>query len=242
MSISICLKLSRTTQQIRLLWSLKYLPSLFCSISVVQMSTRRKTFLLHLDSNLFLSVLSVFLSSFSMCFGCLFHLIKFLPLAWPFCQRFIFTEDRPCALKLFSRHNKILATTNFSAHFLQLEHIFSFVSMPMCTGASGPLQGSICGPNSSRRVCHPAIPMNPFFWIQFIFWWFPNPYKSRILDPYKFISHIQFQFYPIFVSKSRHLVSIRTASGPKVPFTSAGSSASSAVFVKPMTQPPARAT
>ena len=162
--------MSRTTQQIRLLWSLKYLPSLFCSISGLQMSTRRKTFLLHLDSNLFLSVLSVFLSSFSMCFGCLFHLIKFLPLAWPFCQRFIFTEDRPCALKLFSRHNKILATTNFSAHFLQLEHIFSFVSMPMCTGASGPLQGeylrsqfiSPCLPS-----CHPrgSIFLDPIYFL-----------------------------------------------------------------------------
>lgn len=191
--------MSRTTQQIRLLWSLKYLPSLFCSISVVQMSTRRKTFLLHLDSNLFLSVLSVFLSSFSMCFGCLFHLIKFLPLAWPFCQRFILTEDRPCALKLFSRHNKILATTNFSAHFLQLEHIFSFVSMPMCTGASGPLQGSISGPNSSRRVCHPAIPVNPFFWIQFIFGGFQihiNPEYWIHINSYPISSSnfIQFSF------------------------------------------------
>ena len=69
-------------EQIRLFWSLKNLPSLF---------TQRKTVLFHLDSNLFLSVLSVFLSSFSMCFGCWFHLIKFMPLARPFCQRFILT-------------------------------------------------------------------------------------------------------------------------------------------------------
>ena len=69
-------------EQIRLFWSLKNLPSLF---------TQRKTVLFHLDSNLFLSALSVFLSSFSMCLGCWFHLIKFMPLARPFCQRFILT-------------------------------------------------------------------------------------------------------------------------------------------------------